>query len=198
MSVARQIVEQMAQAIEVHQALVQDERLCAQVARLADDCVAALRGGGKVMFAGNGGSFADAQHLSAELTSRFLIDRAPLASIALGTNSSAISAIGNDYGFADVFARELRGVARAGDVFVAITTSGKSANILAAIDMADELGVRTTVLTGQNRGRIKPQTDCICVPSSVTARIQEGHILIGHILCGLIEAASFPEGVTRA
>lgn len=178
-------------SIAVKHMVLVDEALLAQVARLADTCLAALRGGGKVIFAGNGGSFADAQHLSAEFTSRFMFDRAPLASLTLGTNNSAISAIGNDYGYEQVFARELQGIGRRGDVFVAISTSGNSANILAAVNMANELGITAIAFTGATGGKLKPLCECICMPSQETARIQECHILLGHILCGLVETGYF-------
>jgi len=168
-----------------------DPALHEQVARLADTCLAALRGGGKVIFAGNGGSFSDAQHLSAEFTSRFMFDRAPLASLTLGTNNSAISAIGNDYGYEQVFARELQGIGRPGDVFVAISTSGNSVNILAAVNMANALGIKTVAFTGASGGKLKPLCECICMPSQETGRIQECHILLGHILCNLVETAYF-------
>jgi D-sedoheptulose 7-phosphate isomerase len=148
-----------------------------------------------VIFAGNGGSFADAQHLSAEFTSRFLFDRAPLPSLALGTNNSAISAIGNDYGYEQVFARELQAIAKPGDVFIPITTSGNSSNVLAAVEIAQTLGISTVGWTGQSGGRLKQLCECICIPSAETARIQECHILIGHILCGLVEAAYFRQEV---
>lgn len=178
-------------SIAVKHMVLADEDLLAQVARLADTCLAALRGGGKVIFAGNGGSFADAQHLSAEFTSRFMFDRAPLASLTLGTNNSAISAIGNDYGYEQVFARELQGIGRSGDVFVAISTSGNSANILAAVNMANELGITAIAFTGATGGKLKPLCECICMPSQETARIQECHILLGHILCNLVETGYF-------
>lgn len=178
-------------SIAVKQVLLADDALHEQLAQLAEACLAALRAGGKVIFAGNGGSFADAQHLSAEFTSRFMFDRAPLASLALGTNNSAISAIGNDYGYELVFARELQGIARPGDIFVPISTSGNSANILAAVKMANDLGITTAAWTGATGGQLKALCECICMPSLETARIQECHILIGHILCGLVESAYF-------
>lgn len=176
------------------QLLRADRATLEQVAKLADMCLASLRKGGKVIFAGNGGSFADAQHLSAEFVSRFMFDRAPLASIALGTNSSAMSAIGNDYGYEQVFSRELAAVAKLEDVFIAISTSGNSPNVLAAVEVARELGVATVGLTGHSGGKMKYLCDCICAPSSETARIQECHIMLGHILCGLVEEGYFPEG----
>ncbi len=187
------IQAQILSSIAVKKALLADEKLLGQVGRLALCCLVALRAGGKIIFAGNGGSFADAQHLSAEFTSRFLFDRAPLASVALATNSSAISAIGNDYGFEQVFARELKAIAKPDDVFIPISTSGNSANILSAVTVAKELDVTTVAWTGAGGGRLGQECECICVPSSETARIQECHILVGHILCGLVESAYFDQ-----
>lgn len=185
------IRRQVAASIEVKQKLLGSDAVLRQVERLAADCLLALKAGGKVIFAGNGGSFADAQHLSAEFTSRFMLDRAPLASLALGTNNSAISAIGNDYGYEQVFARELQAMAKPEDVFIPISTSGNSANILAAVKIANASGIKTVALTGDNGGQLKLLCECICMPSGETARIQECHILIGHILCGLVETAYF-------
>ncbi len=185
---------QMEASIAVKQSLMSDQALLQQVERLAQTCLRSLRGGGKVIFAGNGGSFADAQHLSAEFTSRFLFDRAPLPSLALGTNSSAISAIGNDYGYEQVFARELEAIAKPGDVFIPITTSGNSPNVVAAIEVGNELAITTVGWTGAGGGRIKQLCECICIPSNETARIQECHILVGHILCGLVEKNYFQPG----
>ena len=178
-------------SIEVKQVLLEDSVLLGQVKHLAEICLASLKEGGKIIFAGNGGSFADAQHLSSELTSRFLFDRAPLPSLALGTNNSAISAIGNDYGYDHVFARELQAIAKPGDLFIPITTSGNSPNILAAVTTAKEIGIVTMGLTGANGGRLKQLCECICIPSAETARIQECHLLVGHIICGLVEAGYF-------
>jgi len=195
LQVLNEIRSQIKDSISVKQALMTDDLLLEQIHQLALNCLGALKVGGKIIFAGNGGSFADAQHLSAEFTSRFLIDRAPLASVALATNNSAISAIGNDYGYEQIFARELKAIAKLEDVFIAISTSGNSANILAAVSVAKELGVTTIGLTGSNGGQLKQLCECICVPSTDTARIQECHILVGHIICGLVESAYFMEGV---
>ncbi|MBT8558163.1 D-sedoheptulose 7-phosphate isomerase [Polynucleobacter paneuropaeus] len=178
-------------SIEVKEALLADEKLLGQVYKLAQICLMSLRASGKIIFAGNGGSFADAQHLSAEFTSRFLFDRTPLASLALATNSSAITAIGNDYGYEQIFARELQAIAKPDDIFIPISTSGNSANILAAVSAAKELGVTTIAWTGAGGGQISQMCDCICIPSTETARIQECHILIGHIICGLVEHEYF-------
>lgn len=171
--------------------MLADEDLLIQLGTLAADALIALLSGGKIIFAGNGGSFADAQHLSAEFTSRFLFDRAAMPSLALGTNSSAISAIGNDYGYDQVFSRELRGIAQPQDVFIGISTSGNSLNIVKAVEAAGELGIRTVVLTGQSGGELAALCECLRVPSSDTPRIQECHILLGHILCELVEQKYF-------
>lgn len=188
-----EIRQQVADSISVKQALLDDEHLLAQIEGLARSCVASLRTGGKVIFAGNGGSFADAQHLSAEFTSRFLFDRAPLPSLALGTNNSAISAIANDYGYEQVFARELLSIASKNDVFVPISTSGNSPNVLSAVEVGRSLGMTIVGLTGQSGGKMKGHCDCICAPATETARIQECHILIGHVVCALVEASLFRE-----
>ena len=189
-----EIRRQVRASIAVKQELLDNEALLGQIHQLALICLASLRAGGKIIFAGNGGSFADAQHLSAEFTSRFLFDRAPLASVVLAANNSAISAIGNDYGYEFVFARELEALAKPEDVFIAISTSGNSANITAAVKVANERSVATFAWTGASGGKLKGLCECLCVPSSETARIQECHILVGHILCGLVESWYFPEG----
>ena len=187
------IKEQIRSSIAVKQAMLEDTENLELIERLARQCEDALHKGGKVIFAGNGGSFADAQHLSAEFVSRFMYDRAPLASVALGTNSSVMSAIGNDYGYEYVFSREFAAIAKADDVFVPISTSGNSPNVLAAVNVARELGISTVGLAGETGGKMKSLCDCICVPSRETARIQECHIMIGHILCGLVEERCFPK-----
>lgn len=173
-----------------HQALMAalpalDDAVAAAGKRLA----ALLAAGGKLMFCGNGGSAADSQHLASELTGRFINDRKPLAGLALSTDSSALTCIGNDYAFDDVFARQVQGLGRAGDGLVAISTSGNSRNVLRAVAAAREAGIFTLGLLGRDGGQLRLACDAaIVVPSQVTARIQEAHILIGHTLCGLIEA----------
>lgn len=148
----------------------------------------ALAQGGKLMLCGNGGSAADAQHIASELTGRFIQERRPLAGIALTTDSSALTCIGNDYAFDEVFARQLRALGRPGDVLIGISTSGNSANVVKAVQAAREMGITVIGLLGRDGGALKPLSDvAIVVPSKVTARIQEAHILIGHTLCGLIE-----------
>jgi D-sedoheptulose 7-phosphate isomerase len=172
-------------------ALCEDGALHDKLAMLVGWCLDALRKGGKVLFAGNGGSFADAQHLAAEFVSRLQFDRAPLPSTALATNSSSMSAIGNDYGYEQVFARELRALAGPQDVFIPITTSGNSPNILAAVDAAKDMSVRTMGFTGEHGGKLATVCPCLHVRSSRTELIQEGHILLGHILCAEVETAYF-------
>jgi D-sedoheptulose 7-phosphate isomerase len=184
-------------SIAAKQRLLQDAGLVAQLAKLAQDCHDSLRVGGKVIFAGNGGSYADAQHLAAEFVSRFNFDRAPLASLALATNGSAISAIANDYGYDQVFSRELEAVARPGDIFIPITTSGNSPNVLESIKIAKRLELRTACLTGEAGGAAIELCECLSVPSRDTARIQECHILVGHILCGLVETMYFNQESVR-
>ncbi len=147
-----------------------------------------LAAGGQLLIAGNGGSAADAQHLAAELTGRFLQERQPFRALALHVNTSSLTAIGNDYGYEFVFARELSAHARPGDVFLAITTSGNSLNILRAIEAARKSKVTIIGLTGESGGMMRSACDlCLCIPSKSTARIQEMHITIGHAICELLE-----------
>jgi len=147
-----------------------------------------LAAGGQLLIGGNGGSAADAQHIAAELTGRFFLERQPFRAIALHVNTSALTAIGNDYGFEQVFARELSAHARPGDVFLAITTSGNSQNILCAIEAARRNKVTVIGLTGESGGKMRAACDlCLCVPSTSTPRIQEMHITIAHAMCQLLE-----------
>lgn len=147
-----------------------------------------LAAGGQLLIAGNGGSAADAQHIAAELTGRFLLERQPFRALALHVNTSSLTAIGNDYGYEHVFARELSAHARPGDVLMAISTSGNSQNILLAIAAARKTDVRVIGLTGGSGGKMQKACDlCLCVPSKSTARIQEMHITIGHAICELLE-----------
>ncbi len=156
-----------------------------QVGSLLARC---LMSGGKLMFCGNGGSAADSQHLAAELTGRFIKDRRPLAAIALNTDTSALTCISNDYSYDEVFSRQVLGLGRAGDCLIGISTSGQSRNVIRAVEAARQLGIQTVGLLGRDGGQLKTLTDVsVTVPSQITARIQEMHILIGHTLCGLIE-----------
>ncbi|WP_418765585.1 D-sedoheptulose-7-phosphate isomerase [Mailhella sp.] len=155
----------------------------------------ALKRGNKIMFCGNGGSAADSQHLAAELMGRYKFDRRPLPALSLTTDTSALTAIGNDYGYENVFSRQLRGLGVRGDVLVGISTSGNSRNVLEAFAVAREMGVFAVAFTGESGGRMKDAADlCLAVPSSVTNSVQEMHIACGHLVCGIVEAAMFPEG----
>jgi D-sedoheptulose 7-phosphate isomerase len=147
-----------------------------------------LRRGGKMLFCGNGGSAADSQHLAAELTGRFIKDRRPLAAIALSTDSSAMTCIGNDYSFEEVFARQVAGLGRSEDLLIAISTSGNSRNVIRAVEEAHKIGMQTVGILGRDGGNLRNLCNySIVVPSQTTARIQECHILIGHTLCGMVE-----------
>ena len=158
------------------------------VQQAVDACVSALQSGGKIMLCGNGGSAADSQHLAAEFTGRFTLDRKPLAALALSTDTSALTCIANDYHFDEVFSRQVRALGRSGDCLLAISTSGNSANVCKAVEAARSLGVHCIGLLGRDGGKLKNLCDVsIVVPSAITARIQEAHILIGHSLCGAIE-----------
>lgn len=149
----------------------------------------ALQRGNKIIFCGNGGSAADAQHLAAELIGRYQLERAPLAALALTVDTSALTAIANDYSFDEVFARQLRGIGREGDVLVAISTSGNSKNVIRAVEAARENGIKTVGLTGRSGGQMRQLCDvCICVPSDRTNHIQEMHIAVGHVICGEVES----------
>lgn len=149
-----------------------------------------LRDGGKVMLCGNGGSAADSQHIAAEMTGRFIHDRRPLAAMALSTDTSALTCIGNDYSFDEVFSRQIEALGRAGDCLVAISTSGNSSNVLRAAETAKRIGMVVIGLLGRDGGRLSALCDLsVIVPSQSTARIQEAHIFIGHTLCGLTEEA---------
>jgi D-sedoheptulose 7-phosphate isomerase len=174
-------------------AMQADAPLIGMIATVAEACVAALKAGNKLLFIGNGGSAADAQHLAGEMVSRFAYDRPGLPAFALTTDSSVLTAIGNDYGYEKLFSRQVQAVGRSGDVLFGFSTSGKSPNILAAFEAARSQGMLTVGMTGNRRAPIVGLVDhCIEIPSGNTPKIQEGHIITGHIICGLIEAAMFP------
>lgn len=175
-------------SMEVHSRLIHD---CLDtVAAGADALIAAYQAGYKALFFGNGGSAADAQHLAAEFLGRYLREREPMPALALHTNSSAVTAIGNDYGYDQVFARQLQALAAPGDVAVAISTSGNSPSVIEAVRSARRMGVFTVGLTGASGGQLRGLVDVlIAVPSEETPRIQECHILIGHSLCDAVERA---------
>lgn len=164
------------------------------VAKVSKILVTALKQGNKALLFGNGGSAADAQHIAAELVGRFAFDRPALPALALSVNSSCVTAIGNDYGFDRVFSRQLEALARSGDVAFGISTSGNSPNVSLALTTARSMGLHTIALTGRTGGSLLNKVDhCICVPSEETPRIQECHILIGHIISELVERGIFHE-----
>ena len=163
-----------------------------QIVRAAELMTAALKAGRKIIWFGNGGSATQSQHMAAELVGRFAAERRALPSISLTENIASVTAIANDYAYETIFARQLEGLAQGGDVAVGLSTSGSSPNVLAGLRKAKELGLRTVGLTGGSGGKMPAACEvCIVVPSSVTARIQEAHLTIGHIVCGLIEQALF-------
>lgn len=189
MNIEQRIRNHFAESIRTKQAAV--DAMAAPIARAVDAMVASLKAGGKIMACGNGGSAADSQHFAAELLNRFEKERAPLAAIALTTDTSTLTSIGNDYRFEDVFAKQVRALGRRGDVLLAISTSGNSPNVLEAMDVAHAAGVRVVALTGKDggkmAGRLAADDINLCVPANRTARIQEVHLLTLHCLCDGID-----------
>lgn len=186
-SAADLVSEQLKEALVAHEALLDSETIREQLVKWGSLCADSLAAGGVVFFAGNGGSFADAQHLAAELTGKMSRMRSPLAGIALGTNSSSMSAIGNDFGYEFTFARELEGLARPQSVVVALTTSGNSRNILDLAAQSQLMSLPFLGMTGNGGGELARAHETIRVPSDRTERIQEMQVLLGHTLCLLIE-----------
>ena len=181
------------EALATKQQILQDESLLNRVQLTADTMVTALRTGHRVLWCGNGGSAADAQHLAAEVSGRFYYDRPPLNSEALHCNTSYLTAVANDYGYDLIYSRMIDGACHPGDVLVGISTSGNSRNIINAFVKAHTLGVTTVALTGSTGGEMAQHADILInVPSTNTPRIQECHIMLGHIICQLVEAAIFP------
>ncbi|NND08540.1 MAG: SIS domain-containing protein [Saprospiraceae bacterium] len=175
------------------QLITMDSDLQSGLALAAQHCIHSLEQGGKVLLCGNGGSAADAQHISAELAGRFLKDRPAIHAEALHVNSSYLTAVGNDYDFDRIYARAVEAKGKAGDVLIGLSTSGNSANIVQAIEEAKDRDMVTIALTGSGGGKLREVVDlCLCVPSTETPRIQEAHILMGHIICDIIERSLFP------
>ena len=191
------IADRVRESIAVKELLLADDDALRTLARIAEVLVLCYRNGGKMIIFGNGGSAADAQHIAAELLGWFTVKARPaLPATAITVNTSALTAIGNDYDFTDVFARQIEAEGRAGDVAIAISTSGRSPNVLAGLAMARKRGLVTVALTGRKGGRLPGAADyCLRIPSDDTPRIQECHILVGHILCELIEQALFGTAV---
>lgn len=188
MPTASQIIQQ---SLRAHaETIAQLDALVPDISRLAELVKTALTRGGKILFMGNGGSAADSQHLAAEFVGRFQKERRGLAAIALSTDTSIITSVGNDYGFEHIFARQVEALGNDKDVLIGISTSGNSANVIRAMGIGKEIGAVTVALTGEGGGNLAAICDLtLAVPSRITARVQEAHILIGHILCELIDDA---------
>jgi len=192
--IKRLMTDEFAKTLENFTAMSNDSQLHGQVIAAVSLCVDALRAGKKILFAGNGGSAADAQHWAGELVSRFYYDRPGLAAVALTTDTSILTAIGNDYGYDYTFARQVEALGCAGDILILISTSGNSANIIRAANVAKERGIIVIGFSGEHGGKLAPLCEiCFRVPSLETPRIQEGHEFIGHLLCGLIESEMYPD-----
>ncbi|MEO1713736.1 MAG: D-sedoheptulose 7-phosphate isomerase [Bacteroidota bacterium] len=188
------IQQMMETSLQIKQDMAKDESLIVLLEEVAKQMITVFQHGGKVLLAGNGGSAADAQHIAAELSGRFRRDRQPLFAEALHVNSSFLTAVSNDYGYEEAFARMVEGMGRPGDLLIAISTSGNSPNILRAVERAHVGEIIVVGLTGQSGGALREEADFwVPVPSNDTPRIQEAHILIGHILCELVEQALFGE-----
>lgn len=182
------------ESIGVKELILSDEELISNIEKAAQIIVDCYRNKGKVLFCGNGGSAADAQHLAAELSGRFYYDRPALEAEALHVNTSYLTAVGNDYSFDQIYSRILSASGKTGDVLVGISTSGNSKNVLEAQKVAKQKGMKIISLTGESGGEMKNSTDCLInVPSKLTPRIQESHILIGHIICQIVEEELFPQ-----
>ncbi len=188
------IKKNLEDSIQLKQTLLGDANLQQTVADLATDIVERYKQDKKVLFCGNGGSAADAQHLSAELSGRYYYDRPPLFSEALHVNTSYVTAVANDYSYEEVYARLVRAMGREGDVLIGLSTSGNSGNVINAMKVAREIGMKTVAFTGQGGGKMKEQADVLIeIPSTNTPRIQECHMLLGHTLCELVESSLFPQ-----
>jgi D-sedoheptulose 7-phosphate isomerase len=186
------IFDQIASAQRTMGLMLEQEDLQRTVESAARACIASLNAGGKILLAGNGGSAADAQHIAAEFVSRFAFDRPGLRAQALTTDTSILTAIGNDYGYERLFARQVQAQGNANDVLIAYSTSGQSPNIIMALEMARNMNLLTIGMTGNRGGPMINLCDYLfAVPSSETPKIQEGHLVLGHILCGLVENAIF-------
>lgn len=190
------IKDQIKKSYETKQSIYENEELLNKIEEVSKKCVELYRGTNKTILAGNGGSAADAQHIAAELVGRYGFDRPSIPSLALTTDTSNLTAIGNDYGYDKVFSRQLEGMGQKGDIFIGISTSGNSVNIINAFKSAKEKGITTVALVGRDGGEMAKMADiALVVPSDSTPRIQESHILIGHIICDIIEKELFGEGV---
>lgn len=190
----QKIINTIKESAAVKNAILENPAIIASIHDIIDKIVICYQNGGKVLFCGNGGSAADAQHLAAELSGRFYYDRAPLYAEALHVNTSYLTAVANDYSYNEVYARLIKAMGRKGDILIGLSTSGNSGNILRALTQAKQQEMLTFGLTGESGGKMKELCDLtICIPSGVTPRIQESHILIGHIICEMVESTLFPK-----
>jgi len=190
------IKNQIQDSLQTKQNIYENEDLLNKILEVSQKCVELYRGDKKTILAGNGGSAADAQHIAAELVGRYGFDRPSLPSLALTTDTSALTAIGNDYGYDAVFSRQLEGIGQAGDIFIGISTSGNSKNLIKAFEVAKNKSILCVALVGKDGGEMAAMADiALVVPSDCTPRIQESHILIGHIICDIIEKEIFADGV---
>jgi len=188
------IQKEIQNSISTKERILTDKHLMKTIEVVSQKIVQAYKNGNKTLIAGNGGSAGDAQHIAGELVGRFNFDRSALPSIALTTDSTILTAIGNDYGFDKIFSRQIEANGKSGDIFIGISTSGNSKNILEALKVAKNIGIVTISLTGATGGKMKELADySICIPSEETPRIQESHILIGHIICAVVENEMFGE-----
>jgi D-sedoheptulose 7-phosphate isomerase len=188
------VIKSLQESIEVKQKILSNSFLISEVRKVAVACTNAFSRGNKVLFCGNGGSAADAQHLAAEFSGRFYYDRPPLPSEALHVNTSFLTAVANDYSYEEVYARMVRASGRQGDILIGLSTSGNSENIIRAFKAARELQIITVGFTGETGGKLAPLCDfLINVPSTDTPRIQESHITLGHAICEIVESTLFPK-----
>ncbi|GGF75109.1 phosphoheptose isomerase [Terasakiella brassicae] len=188
------IEKQFSTSIDIFQRILNSKKIIENIERAVHICISALDKQNKIMIAGNGGSAADAQHIAGEFVSRFAFDRPGLSAIALTTDTSILTAIGNDYGYKNLFSRQIEALGVEGDVFIAYSTSGSSPNILKALEVAQSNGITTIGFTGNRKGQMCDLCDILLeVPSADTPKIQEGHLIIGHTLCGLVENEIFKD-----
>ncbi len=188
------IEESILESIKTKQLLLEDKQLINTIQEIAEQCISTFKNDGKVLLCGNGGSASDAQHIAAELSGRFNYDREPLFAEALHVNSSYVTAVANDYSYDVIYSRMIKAAGRTGDICIGISTSGNSKNVVNALLEAKNQGMITVAFTGSKTGKVDQIADyCVKVPSSNTARIQEAHILIGHVICEEIETSLFPK-----
>jgi D-sedoheptulose 7-phosphate isomerase len=198
-AISNLVQQNLGEAIAVLEAVERDFALQAALVSAAEKTASSMKRGGKLMIAGNGGSAADAQHLAAEFVNRLAAERPAMRAVALTTDTSILTSIGNDYSFERIFARQIEALGQAGEVFLAISTSGNSPNMLSALELAKRMGITTVGLTGRTGGKMRTLCDlCICIPSDVTMFIQLAHLALEHIFCSMVENAYFGQAARDA